>query len=57
MHDGKKSQCCRYGCLYIIMYMSTCQPSAVVNNKDPVRVRVRVKFRLGLGLRLVWGLG
>ena len=47
MHDGKKSQCCRYGCLYIIMYMSTCRQSAIDNNKHPVRVRVRV--RLGLG--------
>ena len=27
--------------------LSTCRPSAVVNNKDPVRVR--------LGLGLVWG--
>ena len=26
--------------------LSTCRPSAIVNNKDPVRVRVR----LGLGL-------
>ena len=28
--------------------LSTCRPSAIVNNKDPVRVRVRV--RLGLVL-------
>ena len=28
--------------------MSTCRPSAIVNNIDPVRVRVR------LGLGLVW---
>ena len=31
--------------------LSTCRPSAIVNNKDPVRVRVR----LGLGLGLVCG--
>ena len=31
--------------------LSTCRPSALVNNKDPVRVRVK----LGLGLGLVCG--
>ena len=30
--------------------LSTCRPSAIVNNKDPVRVRVRVSVWLGLGL-------
>ena len=31
--------------------LSTCRPSAIVNNKDPVRV----SFRLGLVLGLVCG--
>ena len=30
--------------------LSTCRPSAIVNNKDPVRVRVRVSVWLGLWL-------
>ena len=30
--------------------LSTCRPSAFVNNKDPVRVRVRLGLLLGLGL-------
>ena len=29
--------------------MSTCRPSTIVNNKDPVRVRVSVWLGLGLG--------
>ena len=33
--------------------LSTCRPSVIDNNKDPVRVRVMV--RLGLRLGLVWG--
>ena len=37
--------------LLLTIYLSTCRPSAIVNNKDPVRVR------LGLGSGLVWGLG
>ena len=34
--------------------LSTCRPSAIVNNIDPVRVRVRVRVsvRIGLGLGL-----
>ena len=28
--------------------LSTCRPSAIVNNKDPVRVRVRLGLVLGL---------
>ena len=36
--------------------LSTCRPSAIVNNKDPVRVRVSVwllvRFGAGLGLGL-----
>ena len=32
--------------------LSTCRPSAIVNNKDPVRVRVSMGLRLGLGLNV-----
>ena len=48
MHDEKKSHCGRYGCLYIIMYMSTCRPADLV-------LLTITKIRLGLGL--VWGYG
>ena len=34
--------------------LSTCRPSPIVNNIDPVRVRVRVRLGLGLGSGLVW---
>ena len=36
--------------------MSTCRPSAIGNNIDPVRVRVRVRLGFGFGFRLglVW---
>ena len=40
--------------IFRLVDLSTCRPvdlSAIVNNKDPVRVRVR----LGLGLGLVCG--
>ena len=32
--------------------LSTCPPSAIVNNKDPVRVRVSVRVSVWLGLGL-----